>query len=201
MPWGYSTPALLHWDVFLSPLALLICSSSVCFSYCLQTPSPPNATSLALPSVSGLPTNPSLLLSSCGSSPPPPLILWTSPPRFQLLLYHFLWILPRRCCLDFSHWFLLVQPGTKNQQLSTPEPECPGLKGEGRGRQTAEQPLGSGRSTGPLDNSEKGPRNPSPGTALLTKDKGGSWLSLSPLESSPKPPGSLPPAKLDVMNG
>ena len=150
MPWGYSTPALLHWDVFLSPPALLICSSSVCFSYCLQTPSPPKATSLALPSVSGLPTDPSLLLSSCGSSPP----------------------------LDFSHWFLLVQPGTKNQQLSTPEPECPGLKGERRGRQTPEQPLGSGRSTGPLDNSEKGPRNPSPGTALLRKDKGGSWLSL-----------------------
>lgn len=89
-----------------------------------------------------------------------------SPPTFQLQLCHFLWILPRRCCLDFSHWFFLVQPGTKNQQLSTPEPECPGLKGERRGRHTPEQPLGSGRSTGPLDNSEKGPRIPSPGTAL-----------------------------------
>lgn len=130
MLWGYSTPALFHWDVFLSPRALLNCSSGVCFSYCLQTPSLPNATSLALLSVSGLPTDPSLLPSSCGSSPPPSLILWTSPPTFQLQLYHFLWILPRRCCLDFSHWFFLVQPGTKTQQLSTPEPECPGLKGK-----------------------------------------------------------------------
>ena len=124
----FHPPALLHWDVFLSPSPLLICSSGVCFSYSLQTashtpPCPPRSPfRLRTP----LSNTPLILSSSCPPvAPPHPhlLILWTSPPTFQLLLYPFLWILPRRCCLDFSHWFLLVQPGTKNQRLKTPEPE------------------------------------------------------------------------------
>ena len=129
MLWGYSTPLLSSTGMSSSPLPL--CSSvpqvsaSPTASKPLHTPPqcPPRSPfRLRTP----LSNTPLILSSSCPPvAPPHPhlRILWTSPPTFQLLLYPFLWILPRRCCLDFSHWFLLVQPGTKNQRLRTPEPE------------------------------------------------------------------------------
>ena len=131
---------------------------------------PPMPPSLSLPSQDSPiqhPTDPFLLLSSCGSSPPPPPYLVDISSHVPAAALSF--------PLDPSQEMLprfqsLVPPGpTRYKKPAAEDPRArtrPGLKGETRGRQTLELPLGSGRSTGPLDNSEKGSRNPSPGTAL-----------------------------------
>lgn len=91
--------SFLPWD-YLIPKILLICSLSDYPASCFPLPSAP-----------GL------------------FILGTFPPTFQLLLYHFLLILLRRCCSDFSHWVPLAQPGTKTTAES-PKAKMPRDKGE-----------------------------------------------------------------------
>lgn len=168
----FHPPALLHWDVFLSPSPLLICSSGVCFSYCLQTASPPPQCPPGSPFCLRTPlSNTPLILSSSRPPVAPP----HPPPPYLVDISSHIPAAPLSFPLDPSQEMLprfqsLVPPGpTRYKEPAAEDPRArthPGLKGERRGRQTLEQPLGSGRSTGPLDNSEKGPRNLSPGTAL-----------------------------------